>query len=217
MVNIPPVGGLIATQHEPSEGRVVPKMNADAVVGVQGDGGKAQHWAALMTWESETCFLSFTYCFLSERKSVIHLQVESGTLMWESLSSSTDKQESMCWRMKCRARLTTLSLSLPWLRRQIARGPCVGPWWILVGAQRSLIIKTCSLVFGRTGTMMEFLKQAGTTIKHAPFLMQLLSRKVCNMLCKPWLCIKRKGQPMQPQKKQKKKDHNSVMKCVMSR
>ena len=37
-----------------------------------------------MDCESETCFPSFTCCFLSDRKSVIHLQVESGTLSWES-------------------------------------------------------------------------------------------------------------------------------------
>ncbi len=38
--------------------------------------------------ESETCFPSFMCCLLLDRKSVIHLQVESGTLNWESLSCS---------------------------------------------------------------------------------------------------------------------------------
>lgn len=37
MINISPVGGLITTRREPSEGGVVPKMNADAAVGVEGD------------------------------------------------------------------------------------------------------------------------------------------------------------------------------------
>lgn len=49
--------------------------------------------------------------------------------------------------------------------------------------------------------------------KRAPSLMQLLSRKVCNMLCKPRLRIKGKDQPMQPRKQQKKKrsqQHNEM-------
>src|SRR4029434_10371696 len=41
-----------------------------------------------MVLESETYFPSLTCCLLSDRKSVIHLQVESGTLSWESLSCS---------------------------------------------------------------------------------------------------------------------------------
>lgn len=122
MINISPVGGLITTRREPSEGGVMPKMNADAAVGVEGDkrGGETQHRAALMIWESETCFPSFTYCFLSTWRSVMDF------------------------------------------------------------SRRSKV-----LVFGGTGTTMEFLKQAGTTIKRAPSLMQLLSIKVCNILCKP--------------------------------
>uniref|UniRef100_A0A8P4KKD0 Ig-like domain-containing protein n=1 Tax=Dicentrarchus labrax TaxID=13489 RepID=A0A8P4KKD0_DICLA len=35
--------------------------------------------------ESDTFSPSFTCCFPSDRKSVIHLQVESGTVSWESL------------------------------------------------------------------------------------------------------------------------------------
>src|SRR4029434_7994090 len=41
-----------------------------------------------MVLESETYFPSLTCCLLLDRKSVIHLQVESGTLSWESLSCS---------------------------------------------------------------------------------------------------------------------------------
>lgn len=37
---------------------------------------------------SEACLPSFTYCFLSLRKSVIHLQMELGTLSLRSLSCS---------------------------------------------------------------------------------------------------------------------------------
>jgi len=33
-----------------------------------------------MVWESETCFPRLTRCFPLNRKSVIHPQVESGTL-----------------------------------------------------------------------------------------------------------------------------------------
>jgi len=41
-----------------------------------------------MVGDSETCFPSLTCCFLLDRKSVIHLQVDSGMLSWESLSCS---------------------------------------------------------------------------------------------------------------------------------
>src|SRR4029434_5650452 len=51
-------------------------------------GERTQPWGepVLIVLESETCFPSLTRCLLSDRKSVIHLQVESGTLSWESLS-----------------------------------------------------------------------------------------------------------------------------------
>lgn len=38
----------------------------------------------LMVMESETCFPSYMCCFLSDRKSVIHLQVETSTLSWDN-------------------------------------------------------------------------------------------------------------------------------------
>ena len=43
-----------------------------------------------MVQDSEMCFPSLTCCFLSDRKSVIHLQVESGTASWISLSCNRD-------------------------------------------------------------------------------------------------------------------------------
>lgn len=43
----------------------------------------------LMVCESETCYSSFTCSLLSDRKSVIQLQVESGMLSRESFSCSS--------------------------------------------------------------------------------------------------------------------------------
>ena len=59
----------------------------------RGEGTQPWGEPVLMVWESETCFPSLTCCLLSDRKSVIHLQVESGTLSWESLSYSNDGVE----------------------------------------------------------------------------------------------------------------------------
>lgn len=42
----------------------------------------------LMLCESETCFPALTSFFLSVRKSVIDLQVESNTFSWENLCCS---------------------------------------------------------------------------------------------------------------------------------
>ena len=42
----------------------------------------------LMVLESKMCFPSFKCCLLSDRKSVIHLQMESGMCSWEGLSFS---------------------------------------------------------------------------------------------------------------------------------
>ena len=51
-------------------------------------GERTQPWGdpVLIVWDTDKCFPSFTRCFLSDRKSVIHLQVELGTWSWESLS-----------------------------------------------------------------------------------------------------------------------------------
>ncbi|KAF7643464.1 hypothetical protein LDENG_00239040 [Lucifuga dentata] len=85
MVNLPPVGRLILTRDESDEGGVIRKlqeldglMTGGAAVGVQGEEQRRK--------DSETCLPSLTCCQLSDRKSVIHLQVESGS--WESLSCS---------------------------------------------------------------------------------------------------------------------------------
>ena len=39
----------------------------------------------LVVWDLETCFPRFMCCFSSDRKSVMHLQLESGTWNWDRL------------------------------------------------------------------------------------------------------------------------------------
>ena len=60
----------------------------------------------LMVSGLEVGFPSFSCCFLSDRKSVIHLQVESGTLSWESLSCSR------AWMMLLNTEVKSVSLSV---------------------------------------------------------------------------------------------------------
>jgi len=96
MVSLPPVGGLVTIRDKSNESGVVRElqeldglMTGDAAVGVQGEEQRRKNTALGGTSaESEMCFPSSICCFLSDRKSVIHLQVESGTLSWESFSSS---------------------------------------------------------------------------------------------------------------------------------
>ena len=65
-------------------------MTGGAAVGVQGEEQRRKDAALRRSGaDAETCVPSLTYCFLSDRKSEIHLQVESGTFSWESLSCSS--------------------------------------------------------------------------------------------------------------------------------
>jgi len=61
----------------------------------------------LMVQESEICFPSITCCFLLDRKSVIHLQVESGMLHWESYSCSRTGLIVVTAELKSRNRILT--------------------------------------------------------------------------------------------------------------
>ncbi len=77
-------------------------------------------------WSESQRHVSPARCVQSDRKSVIHLQVESGMFSWESLSFSTARMivlkaklkstdrilEPGCWKMKWRALLTASSTDL---------------------------------------------------------------------------------------------------------
>ena len=86
MVTLQSVGGLVPIRDESDEGGV---WRCSCWCTVRREGEKEHSLGGdpvLMVHESETCDPSLTCCFLSDRKSVIHLQMESGTLSWESLS-----------------------------------------------------------------------------------------------------------------------------------
>ena len=77
VTSFPPEIRLVPVRDEPNEDGVVCKLQAfdrwmtgGAGVGLEGE----EQWG------------KDAHCFLSDRKSVIHLQVESGTFDWESLS-----------------------------------------------------------------------------------------------------------------------------------
>lgn len=82
MVNITPVGKLIPFRDELDEGGVICKLKyfEELVTGGEKRGDRTQSWGNMMVLESESCCPSLTCCLLSVRKSVIHLQMESGTL-----------------------------------------------------------------------------------------------------------------------------------------
>ena len=95
MVSLPPVGGLITIRDKSNESGVVRELQeldglmtgGAAVYREKSRGERTQPWGepVLMSCELKMCFPSFTCCFLSDRKSVIHLQVVRHTQLGELL------------------------------------------------------------------------------------------------------------------------------------
>ena len=94
MVNLPPVSRLVPSRDESDEVGVTRKLQeldgheVQLFVYREENRGERPQPLVLMVRGSETCFPSFTHCLLSDRKSVIHLQIESGKLSCEILSWS---------------------------------------------------------------------------------------------------------------------------------
>ena len=97
VVSFPPVIGLVPVRDEPNKGGVVRKlqkfdrrMTGSAAVGVQGEEQRGKDAALRRSGadgprDKDLCS-HFNVLLLSDRKYVIHLQVESGTFSWESFS-----------------------------------------------------------------------------------------------------------------------------------